>query len=409
MTANNEELNNEKLDTDGLNKTMQEQLSDQSENPHDSAEKHGDTAESTQDHSSETANQVEESERSDQLEDNTSTTVSEWDLVESIADTFMQDNSQNTLDSNVFDVREALDNTDENSDMQDASLEGTSVEAEAAEGNFAEENTSESAITSIAVFTSPSNDAEAAPTVSTEATPTQETATHIDEEISNIDPLPLAQYPTISLDNVTVTLQKSGRHVLENAQYEWHAGSLVALRTHDKETHEVLVSILAGLSYPTQGMVMHRAKHYNEFTGNELRGHIIGFVPRRWQILEQLSAIDNVIYAMHASGRTFLKPKKVIARELLLQAGFDEGVLSRAAGTLSTVDQRKLAIVRATSCEADTIVIDEPTLGLDSDASNTVLDLLETIAHSNPARLVLAVTDDDTVAMRSDITENFDQ
>lgn len=408
MTANNEELNNEKLDTDGLNKTMQEQLSDQSENPHDSAEKHGDTAESTQDHSSETANQVEESERSDQLEDNTSTTVSEWDLVESIADTFMQDNSQNTLDSNVFDVREALDNTDENSDMQDASLEGTSVEAEAAEGNFAEENTSESAITSIAVFTSPSNDAEAAPTVSTEATPTQETATHIDEEISNIDPLPLAQYPTISLDNVTVTLQKSGRHVLENAQYEWHAGSLVALRTHDKETHEVLVSILAGLSYPTQGMVMHRAKHYNEFTGNELRGHIIGFVPRRWQILEQLSAIDNVIYAMHASGRTFLKPKKVIARELLLQAGFDEGVLSRAAGTLSTVDQRKLAIVRATSCEADTIVIDEPTLGLDSDASNTVLDLLETIAHSNPARLVLAVTDDDTVAMRSDITENFD-
>lgn len=408
MTANNEELNNEKLDTDGLNKTMQEQLSDQSENPHDSAEKHGDTAESTQNHSSETANQVEESERSDQLEDNTSTTVSEWDLVESIADTFMQDNSQNTLDSNVFDVREALDNTDENSDMQDASLEGTSVEVAAAEGNFAEENTSESAITSIAVFTSPSNDAEAAPTVSTEATPTQETAAHIDEEISNIDPLPLAQYPTISLDNVTVTLQKSGRHVLENAQYEWHAGSLVALRTHDKETHEVLVSILAGLSYPTQGMVMHRAKHYNEFTSNELRGHIIGFVPRRWQILEQLSAIDNVIYAMHASGRTFLKPKKVIARELLLQAGFDEGVLSRAAGTLSTVDQRKLAIVRATSCEADTIVIDEPTLGLDSDASNTVLDLLETIAHSNPARLVLAVTDDDTVAMRSDITENFD-
>lgn len=408
MTANNEELNNEKLDTDGLNKTMQEQLSDQSENPHDSAEKHGDTAESTQDHSSETANQVEESERSDQLEDNTSTTVSEWDLVESIADTFMQDNSQNTPDPNVFDVREALDNTDENSDMQDASLEGTSVEAEAAEGNFAEENTSESAITSIAVFTSPSNDAEAAPTVSTEATPTQETAAHIDEEISNIDPLPLAQYPTISLDNVTVTLQKSGCHVLENAQYEWHAGSLVALRTHDKETHEVLVSILAGLSYPTQGMVMHRAKRYNEFTGNELRGHIIGFVPRRWQILEQLSAIDNVIYAMHASGRTFLKPKKVIARELLLQAGFDEGVLSRAAGTLSTVDQRKLAIVRATSCEADTIVIDEPTLGLDSDASNTVLDLLETIAHSNPARLVLAVTDDDTVAMRSDITENFD-
>lgn len=408
MTANNEELNNEKLDTDGWNKTMQEQLSDQSENPYDSAEKHGDTAESTQNHSSETANQVEESERSDQLEDNTSTTVSEWDLVESIADTFMQDNSQNTLDSNVFDVREALDNTDENSDMQDASLEGTSVEAEAAEGNFAEENTSESAITSIAVFTSPSNDAEAAPTVSTEATPTQETAAHIDEEISNIDPLPLAQYPTISLDNVTVTLQKSGRHVLENAQYEWHAGSLVALRTHDKETHEVLVSILAGLSYPTQGMVMHRAKRYNEFTGNELRGHIIGFVPRRWQILEQLSAIDNVIYAMHASGRTFLKPKKVIARELLLQAGFDEGVLSRAAGTLSTVDQRKLAIVRATSCEADTIVIDEPTLGLDSDASNTVLDLLETIAHSNPARLVLAVTDDDTVAMRSDITENFD-
>ena len=408
MTANNEELNNEKLDTDGLNKTMQEQLSDQSENPHDSAEKHGDTAESTQDHSSETANQVEESERSDQLEDNTSTTVSEWDLVESIADTFMQDNSQNTLDPNVFDVREALDNTDENSDMQDASLEGTSAEAEAAEGNFAEENTSESAITSIAVLTSPSNDAEAAPTVSTEATPTQETAAHIDEEISNIDPLPLAQYSTISLDNVTVTLQKSGRHVLENAQYEWHAGSLVALRTHDKETHEVLVSILAGLSYPTQGMVMHRAKRYNEFTGNELRGHIIGFVPRRWQILEQLSAIDNVIYAMHASGRTFLKPKKVIARELLLQVGFDEGVLSRAAGTLSTVDQRKLAIVRATSCEADTIVIDEPTLGLDSDASNVVLDLLETIAHSNPARLVLAITDDDTVAMRSDITENFD-
>ena len=57
----------------------------------------------------------------------------------------------------------------------------------------------------------------------------------------------------------------------------------------------------------------------------------------------------------------------MIARELLKRVGFDEVrcPVCRSA-KMSALDQRRVAIARALSCEAEVIIADEPTAGLDA-------------------------------------------
>ena len=60
-----------------------------------------------------------------------------------------------------------------------------------------------------------------------------------------------------------------------------------------------------------------------------------------------MSAERNLVYAMDASGRTFLKPKPVIARELLHKVHFDVDTPNAPVGKLDVVEQRRVAIARA--------------------------------------------------------------
>ena len=77
--------------------------------------------------------------------------------------------------------------------------------------------------------------------------------------------------------------------------------------------------------------------------------------------------------------RRTLKPKPVIARELLKRVGFAEVTSGLAVGEVSELNQRRVAIARALSCEAEVIIADEPTGNLDPARSLEIMMLLEQI------------------------------
>ena len=78
------------------------------------------------------------------------------------------------------------------------------------------------------------------------------------------------------------------------------------------------------------------------------------------------------------SNRNFLQPKPVIARELLKRVGFEEVTSGLPVGKMSALDQRRVeAMARALSCEAEVIIADEPTAGLNRDDAAVVLGLLK--------------------------------
>ncbi|NMN02405.1 ATP-binding cassette domain-containing protein [Bifidobacterium panos] len=229
----------------------------------------------------------------------------------------------------------------------------------------------------------------------------------LDAQVS--DQVLLKSYPTFSLNHVTTTDHKSGRHVLDDTSMAFYAGSLYAVKVlddeEDAEQRATLMAVLTGFQPPASGAVMTKSSNITELEVGDLRGHRLGVVTQRYAVRTDLDAETNVLYAMNGSGRTFLKPKPVIARELLNRVGFGEATKGSKVGDLPLLEQRRVAIARALSCEAETLILDEPTKGLGEEDAATLLKLLESIAHGrNPKRAVIIVTSSDEVASAAEQT-----
>lgn len=207
--------------------------------------------------------------------------------------------------------------------------------------------------------------------------------------------------PTFALDHVTVTNRKTGRNILDDLSLSFHAGAThaVLVDAEDREQHQALLATMVGMVRTDRGNVMHKSTNLSDVEPVEMLGHRIGFIPQRFAFRPDLDAESNVLYAMDASNRNFLKPKPVIARDLLKRVGFDEVTSGLAVGEVSELNQRRVAIARALSCEAEVIIADEPTAGLDADDAAVVLDLLKKFKRdADRRRAIIVVTTNPEIA-----------
>lgn len=232
--------------------------------------------------------------------------------------------------------------------------------------------------------------------------PAMRLSSRIDKELkrSKADSIHLKSYPTFSMNKVTVTDKKSGRHVLDRMTQAFYAGHVysVLLPDNDRVLHETLMGVMSGIIRPHDGNVMNKSANLLELEPGEVRGHRLGLVPQQYAVRDDMSAERNLVYAMDASGRTFLKPKTVIARELLHKVHFDVDTPNAPVGKLDVVEQRRVAIARAIACEAEVLIADEPTGGLNDDDSVEILQLLTSLTHGDPKRCVIILTESEAVA-----------
>ena len=233
-------------------------------------------------------------------------------------------------------------------------------------------------------------------------------STHIDREVKvgDEDLNLLRAYPTLSLHDVTYRDRKTGRTPVEHLTCAFEAGTVSAILVPDGDdmARTAMVGLLSGLLMPESGHLMNRSAEYLSIEPLELRGHRIGLVPQRFAVRGDLSPVRNLVYAMDASNRNFLKPKPMLARELLLASGLDETLLDNRVDSLNEVDRRRVAIARAVCCEAEIMVLDEPLDGLEDGERDTIMELLRGIAHGDPKRCVVVVTQDAAVAESADQT-----
>lgn len=233
-------------------------------------------------------------------------------------------------------------------------------------------------------------------------------STHIDREVKvgDEDLNLLRAYPTLSLHDVTYRDRKTGRTPVEHLTCAFEAGTVSAILVPDGDdmARTAMVGLLSGLLMPESGHLMNRSAEYLSLEPLELRGHRIGLVPQRFAVRGDLSPVRNLVYAMDASNRNFLKPKPVLARELLLASGLDETLLDNRVDSLNEVDRRRVAIARAVCCEAEIVVLDEPLDGLEDGERNAIMELLCGTAHGDPKRCVVVVTQDAAVAESTDQT-----
>lgn len=159
-----------------------------------------------------------------------------------------------------------------------------------------------------------------------------------------------------------------------------------------------LLSIIAGLDTPTRGTV--RLAGEDLFAVDEdaraaLRAQKIGFVFQSFQLLGNLSALENVMLPLELAGR---RDARAQASEMLARVGLGQR-LRHYPRVLSGGEQQRVALARAFVVHPSVLLADEPTGSLDFATGATVMDLMFDLNRELGTTLVL-VTHDLAIAAR---------
>ena len=157
-----------------------------------------------------------------------------------------------------------------------------------------------------------------------------------------------------------------------------------------------LLSIIAGLDTPTRGTV--RLDGEDLFAVGEderaaLRARKVGFVFQSFQLLGNLTALENVMLPLELAGR---RDARSAAAEMLARVGLAER-LGRYPKVLSGGEQQRVALARAFVMHPAVLLADEPTGSLDFATGEKIMELMFALNREQGTTLVM-VTHDRAIA-----------
>jgi putative ABC transport system ATP-binding protein len=144
-----------------------------------------------------------------------------------------------------------------------------------------------------------------------------------------------------------------------------------------------LLSMIGGILRPSSGRIVIDGLDITSLRRRELprvRRELVGFVFQTLNLLESLSALENVEIALNIAGVTGPAAKER-AHALLSEAGL-EPRLHFNAQALSAGERQRVALARALANEPRLLLADEPTANLDADAGHDVMALLRRLTES---------------------------
>ena len=167
---------------------------------------------------------------------------------------------------------------------------------------------------------------------------------------------------------------------------------------HGKST---LMHMLGGLDHPTSGVVTIDGQEIFQLGNKDLarlRAQKIGFVFQFFNLLQSLTATENIETALMLAGVPEEQQKKR-AKELLQIVGLEEKANAKP-GQLSGGQQQRVAIARALANDPPILLMDEPTGNLDSEAETEVMSVLETL--NRQGKTIILVTHSNEIAARAE-------
>lgn len=200
----------------------------------------------------------------------------------------------------------------------------------------------------------------------------------------------------------------SGEHkveALKNVNLTVPEGMFVAIIGKSGSGKSTLLALLGALDRPTAGSVKVGDVDITKLSDRKLtkyRRDAIGFVFQQYNLVPNLSAIDNVMLPMEFAGVPRLLRRKR-AQQLLEQVGLYADKQLRKPSRLSGGEQQRVAIARALANRPKLILADEPTGNLDDQTGKTIFELLHTLSRTQKTTIV-AVTHDLSIAGKTDQT-----
>lgn len=184
---------------------------------------------------------------------------------------------------------------------------------------------------------------------------------------------------------------------LDHVSLEIQKGEFVAIIGHSGSGKSTLMNMLGCLDVPTSGEYYLNGKDVSELGDNqlsEIRNEEIGFIFQGFNLISNLTAIENVelplIYRGIGRGE-----RHKLAMEALNMVGLEKRIHHKPA-EMSGGQQQRVAIARAIAAKPPVILADEPTGNLDSASTKEIMGILRSLHDTG--RSVILITHDNDIA-----------
>ena len=198
----------------------------------------------------------------------------------------------------------------------------------------------------------------------------------------------------------TVSTVDGSLTILHDISFSVAEGDSLAIVGASGSGKSTLLGLLAGLDTPSTGQVSLMGKDISGGDENAraaIRAHHVGFVFQSFQLIDHLSALENVQLPLELIGMPRAEAGAK-AQVWLEKVGLGERLKHRPK-TLSGGEQQRVALARAFVTEPDILFADEPTGSLDEQNGQKIIDLLFQLNQDLGSTLVL-VTHDTALAKR---------
>ena len=207
--------------------------------------------------------------------------------------------------------------------------------------------------------------------------------------------------------NLTKSFSSASGEVqaLKNVNMTVKTGEFASIIGKSGSGKSTLLSMLGALDVPTSGSIEVDGVDIAKLSASQqtaYRAKKIGFVFQYYNLIPNLTAIENVILALEFGGMP-AKLRKARAEQLLSDVGLEPDEQLRNPSRLSGGQQQRVSIARALANKPAIILADEPTGNLDSETGKKIFDLLHQLSRSQNTT-ILAVTHDMDIAGKTDRT-----
>jgi putative ABC transport system ATP-binding protein len=208
--------------------------------------------------------------------------------------------------------------------------------------------------------------------------------------------------PLVALKDVCKVYHTNAGDVLalKNIEVTIDRGSFVGLIGRSGAGKSTLLNMLTGIDGATSGEIWIDGVLISKLGEDAMarwRGENIGVVYQSFELLSQLTVLENVMLPMDFSGRYRREASRRAALELLAQVDIAEHA-HKPPTKVSGGQQQRVAIARALANDPQIIIADEPTGSLDSNTSETIIQIFE--AFVKRGKTVVMATHDTSLAGR---------
>lgn len=189
---------------------------------------------------------------------------------------------------------------------------------------------------------------------------------------------------------------KSEQNILKITDWSVKQGEQLFIHGPSGSGKSTLLNIICGLQLPQSGQVKVLGEALNNMSKRQrdkYRAAHIGYIFQQFNLIDYLSAIDNIKLATHFSPNT--KPSTLVTQihNILTTLKLDAKDWHRPVNQLSIGQQQRVGIARALINQPKLIIADEPTSSLDQVAKDSFISLLTSLCEENATTLLFVSHD----------------